>query len=79
MPRAARRTLSEFAAELEMDRSTLPGYLAPLIAQGWVTISIGSDARSRSINVTAAGRRKLKAALPLWRKAQCEMESVLDP
>jgi len=71
------RTLSEFAAELEMDRSTLSRNLAPLAAQGWVAISIGADPRSRSISVTAAGRRKLNAALPLWRKAQCEVESIL--
>jgi DNA-binding MarR family transcriptional regulator len=71
------RTLSEFAAELEMDRSTLSRNLAPLAAQGWVNVSIGADPRSRSISVTAAGRRKLKAALPLWRKAQCEVESIL--
>lgn len=71
------RTLSEFAAELEMDRSTLSRNLTPLVAQGWVSISIGADARSRRIGVTAAGRRKLKAALPLWRKAQCEVESIL--
>ena len=71
------RTLSEFAAELEMDRSTLSRNLAPLAAQGWVEISVGTDSRSRSISVTAAGRRKLKAALPLWRKAQCEVESIL--
>lgn len=71
------RTLSEFAVELEMDRSTLSRNLAPLVAQGWVEISVGADPRSRSIGVTAAGRRKLKAALPLWRKAQCEIESLL--
>jgi len=71
------RTLSEFAAELEMDRSTLSRNLAPLVAQGWMEIAIGADPRSRSISVTAAGRRKLKAALPLWRKAQCEVESIL--
>ena len=71
------RTVSEFAAELEMDRSTLSRNLAPLAAQGWVDVSIGADPRSRSIRVTAAGRRKLKAALPLWRKAQCEVEAIL--
>jgi DNA-binding MarR family transcriptional regulator len=71
------RTLSEFAAELEMDRSTLSRNLTPLVAQGWVRVSIGADPRSRSISVTAAGRRKLKSALPLWRKAQCEVESIL--
>ena len=71
------RTLSEFAIELEMDRSTLSRNLAPLAAQGWVEISVGADPRSRSISVTAAGRRKLKAALPLWRRAQCEIESLL--
>jgi DNA-binding MarR family transcriptional regulator len=71
------RTVSEFAAELEMDRSTLSRNLAPLAAQGWVGISVGADPRSRSISVTAAGRRKLKAALPLWRKAQCEVEAIL--
>ena len=71
------RTVTEFANELEMDRSTLSRNLAPLAAQGWVEISVGADPRSRSIRVTAAGRRKLKAALPLWRKAQCEIETVL--
>ena len=71
------RSVSEFAAELEMDRSTLSRNLAPLAAQGWVEISVGADPRSRSISVTAAGRRKLKAALPLWRRAQCEIESLL--
>ena len=71
------RTLSEFAIELEMDRSTLSRNLAPLAAQGWVELSVGADTRSRCISVTAAGRRKLKAALPLWRKAQCEIESLL--
>jgi DNA-binding MarR family transcriptional regulator len=71
------RTLTEFAAELEMDRSTLTRNLAPLAAQGWVSVTVGTDSRSRSISVTAAGRRKLKAVLPLWRKAQCEIESVL--
>jgi len=60
-----------------MDRSTLSRNLAPLAAQGWVDVSVGADPRSRSISVTAAGRRKLKAALPLWRKAQCEIESML--
>jgi DNA-binding MarR family transcriptional regulator len=60
-----------------MDRSTLSRNLAPLAAQGWVSISIGADPRSRSIGVTAAGRRKLKATLPLWRKAQCEVEAIL--
>lgn len=73
----AERTLSEFAAELEMDRSTLSRNLAPLAAQGWVEVSVGTDSRSRSIRVTAAGRHKLKAALPLWRRAQREVESVL--
>ena len=71
------RSVSEFAAELEMDRSTLSRNLAPLAARGWVDVSIGADPRSRSIRVTAAGRRKLKAALPLWRKAQCEVEAIL--
>ena len=71
------RTLSEFAAKLEMDRSTLSRNLVPLVAQGWISIAVGADTRSRSISVTAAGRRKLRATLPLWRKAQCEVEAVL--
>jgi DNA-binding MarR family transcriptional regulator len=71
------RTLTEFAVELEMDRSTLSRNLAPLAARGWVSVSVGADPRSRSIKVTAAGRRKLKAALPLWRRAQCEVEAIL--
>jgi len=71
------RTLSEFAAELEMDRSTLSRNLMPLVALGWISVDVGADPRSRAISITAAGRRKLKAALPLWRKAQCEIEGLL--
>ena len=71
------RALSEFAAELDLDRTTLSRNLAPLAAQDWVSVSIGADPRSRMISITAAGRRKLKAALPLWRRAQHEVESTL--
>ncbi len=71
------RTLSEFAAELDMDRSTLSRNLAPLAAQGWVEIEVGADPRSRNVSVTAKGRKKLQAVLPLWRKAQCEVETLL--
>ena len=46
----------ELARRMEMDASTLTRNLQPLVAQGWVEVGEGDDARSRSIVATEAGR-----------------------
>jgi DNA-binding MarR family transcriptional regulator len=69
--------LGELALSTEMERTTLSRNLTPLARQGWVRIVAGDDPRSRLVSITAAGRKKLATTLPLWRRAQDEMEATL--
>ncbi len=70
-------SISDLAAQLAMDRTTLTRNLQPLIASGHVTVDAGADARSRSVHLSPAGRAAFQAALPCWREAQKEMLSLL--
>ena len=66
-------TLSEVAERLVMDRTTLTRNVAPLERDGLVASARGPDRRERYLRVTAAGRRALTRALPLWRRAQAQV------
>lgn len=70
-------SISDLAAQLAMDRTTLTRNLQPLIAAGHVQLAAGQDARSRSVQLTPAGRGAFQAALPYWRDAQREMLALL--
>ncbi|KRA72773.1 hypothetical protein ASD78_14165 [Lysobacter sp. Root667] len=71
------RSIGELAHELGMDRTTLTRDLKPLLAAGWVETAPGDDARQRRIRVTAAGRRTVARAMPLWQAAQDDIERGL--
>jgi len=71
------RPLGEIAHELGMDRSTLSRDLKPLSAAGWVESAPGEDARQRLLRITAAGRAVVERAMPLWRRAQDEIDQGL--
>jgi DNA-binding MarR family transcriptional regulator len=60
----------DLAAVMKVDASTLTRNLRPLMAAGYVTLDAGPDARSRFVNVTAAGRDKRQEAQRRWRVAQ---------
>ena len=60
----------DLARAMKVDASTLTRNLRPLIAAGWITLDAGSDARSRSVNITDAGRDKRQEAQRRWRVAQ---------
>ena len=60
----------DLAGEMEMDASTLTRNLQPLVAQGWVEVGPGDDARSRIVTATEAGRAKREAAQREWKRAQ---------
>lgn len=53
-----------------LEKTTLSRNLKFLQSKGWVEATPGKDARERCFVVTAAGRAKLTAARPAWRKAQ---------
>lgn len=71
------RAIGELAHEMGMDRTTLTRDLKPLVAAGWVDIATGEDARRRVVKVTAAGKRAIARAKPLWREAQDEIEGLI--
>lgn len=67
----------ELARRMGMDVSTLSRNLAVLIAQGWATQGPGVDARSRSIEITPAGRAKRQEAHRHWKAAQRALNDAL--
>ncbi|MDB5886310.1 MAG: transcriptional regulator, MarR family [Polaromonas sp.] len=60
----------ELAQSMKMSASTLTRNLRPLVDAGWLKLAAGSDARSRSVSITQAGRAKRNEALGYWRQAQ---------
>ncbi len=72
-------TLSQVAKRLVMDRTTLTRNVAPLERDGLVKSERGPDRRERYLRLTAAGRRALAGALPLWRQAQAQAVKAIGP
>lgn len=73
--------LGRVAATLGADRTTLTAALKPLVREGLAQVSPDpDDHRARRVTLTAAGRARLAAALPLWAAAHAALESELpDP
>ena len=67
----------ELAKAMRMSASTLTRNLKPLVDAGWLTLAAGSDARSRSVAITPAGRAKREEALLHWKVAQESLNKVL--
>jgi DNA-binding MarR family transcriptional regulator len=67
-------SLIPLAAAMVMDRATLGHNVRPLLAQGYVSLSVGRDRRSREVVLTERGRKILQKARPLWRRAQAVFE-----
>jgi DNA-binding MarR family transcriptional regulator len=62
-------SIGSVATLLAMDRTTLTAALKPLERRGLVTVATDpGDRRSRRLALTAAGRRLLAAALPIWER-----------
>ena len=67
----------ELARAMKIDASTLTRNLQPLVAAGWLRLEAGSDARSRLVSVTDAGRDKRQEAQRRWRTAQEGINELL--
>ncbi|WP_022719632.1 MarR family winged helix-turn-helix transcriptional regulator [Rhodopseudomonas sp. B29] len=74
-------TVGSVAALLAMDRTTLTANLKPLQGRGLVKITVDpDDRRARRLHLTAAGRKALAAAVPIWRQLHAAIETELtDP
>jgi DNA-binding MarR family transcriptional regulator len=66
-------TISRLAEYLVMDRTTLARDLKPLEDQGLLRITPGGDRRTRQLQLTDAGREKLREIIPLWEQAQTKI------
>ncbi|HEX7666667.1 MAG TPA: MarR family winged helix-turn-helix transcriptional regulator [Polyangiaceae bacterium] len=70
-------SLNELADDMAMDRSTLGHNLRPLERDGLVSLGVDpADRRSRTITLTAEGKKKLADARPLWLKAHTRFETA---
>jgi DNA-binding MarR family transcriptional regulator len=67
----------DLAREMKVDASTLSRNLRPLVAAGWIELGPGTDARSRSVQATDAGREKRHEAQRRWRVAQESLNAAL--
>jgi DNA-binding MarR family transcriptional regulator len=70
-------SVSQFAAIMSMDRTTLTRNLKPLQAAGW--IEIASAGRARALTLTEEGEAKFVGAIPLWQEAQTRVNEILGP
>ncbi|HXE23068.1 MAG TPA: MarR family winged helix-turn-helix transcriptional regulator [Rhodoferax sp.] len=68
---------TELARAMQFGASTLTRNLKPLINAGWVELSAGADARSRSVTITEAGRVKRGEARHHWKAAQQSLNRLL--
>ena len=72
-------SIAALAKLMAMDRSTLTRNLDPLETEGLVARGDEAWRRSRSVDITAKGRARLRQGLPLWESAQSEMLRRLGP
>jgi DNA-binding MarR family transcriptional regulator len=71
-------SIGSVAALLAMDRTTLTAALKPLERRELVKVSTDKeDRRSRRPAITAAGRRLLGKAVPLWKQAHADVERLI--
>jgi DNA-binding MarR family transcriptional regulator len=72
--------VADLARRLQMDRTTTVRLMAPLEAGGLVARrGDGADRRARPLALTAAGRRRLSAAIAAWHAAQRAVDAQLGP
>lgn len=72
------RSMSELGEILCIDRSTLSRNFKPLIAAGFVVRPDSAKGRSMPLELTEAGRAKVRESYAHWERAQKHMESRLD-
>lgn len=73
-------SITEMAATLAMDRTTLSRNLAVLERRQLVSAGPGDLARMRRIDLTPEGRKIFESVVPVWRQSQEELRNMLaDP
>jgi DNA-binding MarR family transcriptional regulator len=75
--KADRSHQSAIGRQCAMDRTTVSRNLKLLERKGWITSTRGRDRRERHVMLTRAGRKRLAAGRPEWRKAQNYLRGVM--
>ncbi|MBC3804316.1 MarR family transcriptional regulator [Acetobacterium fimetarium] len=70
-------SVSELAAEIRLDRTTLVRNLKPLERQGLIHDIAPPGTRNRQLCLTAAGRERIEQANAYWELAQKRIEAQL--
>src|SRR5215475_12616082 len=70
-------SIASLARMLGMDRSTLTRNLRPLEEKGLVALGPEGKRRSRTLSITAKGKKLVSKALPLWEKIQEKLREEL--
>jgi DNA-binding MarR family transcriptional regulator len=65
------------AKRMALEGSTMTRNLRPLLANQWIALTSGTDARHRLISITPSGRSKQEAALVCWAKAQQKVNAIV--
>lgn len=68
---------ADLVGPMRMDQTTLSRNLTRLAEQGLIERGTSSDARRATLALTAAGRKALRDAAPLWAQAQAEVAQRL--
>ena len=69
--------LLPLARHMVMDRATIGHNIRPLEADGYLSVTVGEDRRSREVALTKAGRKVLAEAKPLWQLAHAAFEAAV--
>jgi len=62
---------------LQMDASTLSRNAERMVAQGWLEVVSGADARAQPLQITKQGLKLLDRAVPAWEQAQAKARTSL--
>lgn len=68
---------SDLAKRMQMDASTLTRNLQPMVAQGWLKVGAGKDARSRLVEASPAGQVIRAQGQIAWKAAQLALNERL--
>jgi DNA-binding MarR family transcriptional regulator len=68
----------DLARRYALDKTTVSRNLRLLERKGWIESAASKDKRKRQFVLTAAGRKRLEAAKPKWKKAQDDLKSTMS-
>jgi DNA-binding MarR family transcriptional regulator len=70
---------SALAAHMELSASTMSRNIQPLMAQGWLAMGEGANARSRLLSLTPQGKLLCQQAYQRWQQAQNDLRERVGP